>query len=141
MRTKNHFGALIDLWPRLRVPVYATAFTAGLLTAKLASERGSQLIPITIVVPGKPFTVGPFGVEYINVAHSIPEPNAVCPSHALGTVVHSGDWKLDTLRSSARRPTPRAAGDRRGGRARLGLGSTNAMREGRSPSETEVGRE
>src|SRR5579872_6712255 len=45
---EDHFGALIDLWPRLRVPVYATAFTAGLLTAKLASEPGSELIPVNI---------------------------------------------------------------------------------------------
>ena len=65
---EDHFGALIDLWPRLRVPVFATAFTAGLLTAKLASEPGSELIPVNVVAAGSRFTVGPFQVEYVNVA-------------------------------------------------------------------------
>src|SRR5436190_7958384 len=92
---EDHFGALIDLWPRLRVPVYATAFTAGLLTAKLASEPGSELIPVNVIAPGQPFTLGPFGIEFVNVAHSIPEPNAVIIETPLGTVLHSGDWKLD----------------------------------------------
>src|ERR671914_3096085 len=45
---EDHFGALIDLWPRLRVPVYATAFTAALISAKLASEPGAAAIPVTI---------------------------------------------------------------------------------------------
>lgn len=92
---EDHYGALLELWPRLRVPVYATAFTAGLLNAKRAAEIGTEVVPVTVVAPGGRFTVGPFDVEYINVAHSIPEANALAIRTPLGTVLHSGDWKLD----------------------------------------------
>src|SRR5690606_5247595 len=138
----DHFGALIELWPRIRVPVYATAFTANLVRAKLASEPGAEPIPITVVAPGQRFNVGPFDVEYINVTHSVPESNALAIRTPLGTVLHSGDWKLD--------PTPvlglptdvarlQAIGDE--GVLALICDSTNAMRDGRSPSETDVARE
>ena len=139
---EDHFGALIDLWPRLRVPVFATAFTAGLLTAKLASEPGSELIPVNVVAAGSRFTVGPFQVEYVNVAHSIPEPNAVVIETPLGTVVHSGDWKLDddpVIGHPTDAVRLKALGD--AGVLALICDSTNAMRAGRSPSETEVARE
>ncbi len=139
---EDHFGALIDLWPRLRVPVYATAFTAHLLYAKLASEPGSSPIPITLVKAGDRIEVGPFEVEYINVAHSIPESHSLAIRTPLGTVVHSGDWKLD--------PTPvvglptdearlRAIGEE--GVLAFICDSTNALGEGRSPSEVEVARQ
>jgi ribonuclease J len=139
---EDHFGALIDLWPRLRVPVHATAFVANLLAAKLASEPGAQPVPITPVTPGKRFTVGPFDIEYINVTHSVPESYALAIRTPLGLVLHSGDWKLD--------PTPvlgeptdvarlKAIGEE--GVLALVCDSTNAYREGRSPSEAEVARE
>jgi ribonuclease J len=139
---EDHFGALIDLWPRLRVPVYATAFTAGLLTAKLASEPGSELIPVNVIAAGQRFKLGPFQIEYVNVAHSIPEPNAVIIETPLGTVLHSGDWKLDDGPVIGH-PTDAARLAALGSAGVLALvcDSTNAMREGRSPSETEVARE
>jgi ribonuclease J len=135
---EDHFGALLDLWPRLRVPVYATAFTAGLFEAKRASDPGGD-IPITLVKPGEPFDVGPFNVEYIHVAHSIPEPNAIAIRTPLGLVVHTGDWKLDdtpVLGAPTDGPRLKALGDE--GVLALVGDSTNATREGRSPSETEV---
>ena len=119
---EDHFGALIDLWPRLRVPVYATAFTANLLMAKLASEPGAEVVPITLVTPGKRFTVGPFDVEYINVTHSVPESHALAIRTPLGIVLHSGDWKLDPTpvlgAADRRRASP---GDRPGRGAGAGL--------------------
>ena len=139
---EDHFGALIDLWPRLRVPVFATAFTAGLLKAKLASEPGAETIPITVVAAGQRFTVGPFHVEYINVAHSIPEANALALHTPLGTVLHTGDWKLDddpAVGEPTNAARLRALGD--AGVLALVGDSTNAMRDGRSPGETEVTRE
>ena len=139
---EDHFGALVDLWPRLRVPVYATAFTAGLLSAKLASERGAEKVPITLVKPGQRLAIGPFDVEYINVAHSIPESHALAIRTPLGTVLHTGDWKLDD-HPTVGLPTDEARLKAIGAEGVLALigDSTNAMREGRSPSETEVGRE
>jgi ribonuclease J len=137
---EDHFGALLDLWPRLRVPVYASAFTAGLLQAKRASQPGAPEIPITIVSPGERVTIGDFDVEFIAVAHSILEPMALAIRTPLGTVVHTGDWKIDpepvigAVTDGARLA---AIGDE--GVLALVCDSTNAMREGRSPSETEVG--
>jgi ribonuclease J len=139
---EDHFGALIDLWPRLRVPVYATAFTANLLMAKLASEPGAEVVPVTPVVPGQRFMVGPFDIEYINVTHSIPESHALAIRTPLGLVVHSGDWKLDdTPVLGLPTDAGRLAEIGREGVLALVCDSTNAMREGRSPSEAEVARE
>ncbi len=137
---EDHYGAVIDLWPRLRVPIYATAFTANLITAKLASEPGKGPIPVTVVEPGKPFTLGPFNVEFINVAHSIPESNALAIRTPAGIVLHTGDWKIDEtpvigLPTDAKRL--REIGDE--GVLAMICDSTNALREGKSPSETEVG--
>jgi len=136
---EDHLGALIDLWPQLRVPVYATPFTAALFTAKRLGEPGAPDIPIQVVEQGSRFALGPFDIEIVPVAHSIPESNALIIRTALGTVLHTGDWKLD--------PTPviglptdearlRAVGDE--GVLALVGDSTNAVREGRSPSEVDV---
>lgn len=136
---EDHFGALIDLWPRLKVPVYATAFTANLLAAKLASEPEAVPVPITLVKPGQRLAIGPFDVEYINVAHSIPESHALAIRTPLGTILHTGDWKLDD-RPTVGLPTDVARLKAIGAEGVLALvcDSTNAMREGRSPSETDI---
>ncbi|OYR18871.1 ribonuclease J [Brucella thiophenivorans] len=137
---EDHYGALLDLWPRLKVPVYATPFTAGLLEAKRQSEFGAPEIPVTIFKAGETFEVGPFKIETIAVTHSIPEPVSLAITTPLGTVVHTGDWKMDPdpsmgpLIDEARF---RAIGDR--GVLALICDSTNAMREGESPSERQVG--
>ncbi len=136
---EDHYGALIDLWPALQVPVYATAFTAALLEAKRMSEPGAPQIPVKIIPLGGRFKVGSFDLEYASMAHSIPESNSLIIRTPLGTVLHTGDWKID--------PTPvvgvptdeaklRAVGEA-GVLAMIG-DSTNAVREGRSPSETDV---
>src|SRR5512146_1317485 len=65
---EDHFGALIDLWPRLKLPIFATPFTAALLEAKRASEPGAPEIPVTIVQRGSRFKVGPFDVELLSMA-------------------------------------------------------------------------
>jgi ribonuclease J len=139
---EDHFGALLDLWPRLRVPVYATAFTAGLLSAKQAEEPGSVSIPTNIVKPGDRLPLGPFEVEYINVAHSIPESHALAIRTPLGLVVHSGDWKIDDTPVVCP-PTDANIFRELGEEGVLALicDSTNAMRDGRSSSETAVAAE
>src|SRR4029079_4521948 len=72
---EDHFGALIELWPKLKVPLYATPFTAALLEAKSAGEPGSPKIPVTIIALNSRFDVGPFNVDLVTMAHSIPESN------------------------------------------------------------------
>ncbi|HEV2624295.1 MAG TPA: ribonuclease J [Xanthobacteraceae bacterium] len=136
---EDHMGALIDLWPRLKVPIYATPFTAALFEARRASEPGAPEIPVQVVGADRHLAIGPFTIDFINVAHSIPESNALAIRSPAGTVLHTGDWKID--------PTPllggptdvaklTALGDE-GVLALIG-DSTNAVREGRSPSESEV---
>jgi ribonuclease J len=136
---EDHFGALLDLWPRLKVPVYATPFSAALLEAKCADETGAPKIPVNVVALGIRFNVGPFDIELVTMAHSIPESNALVIRTSAGTVLHTGDWKID--------PTP-LLGDPTDEKKLRALGkegclavvgdSTNAVREGRSPSEADV---
>ena len=136
---EDHFGAIIDLWPKLKCPIYATKFSAALFQAKLEAERNPPKIPVTVVPSGGRIDLGPFNVEFIPVAHSIPESHALAIHTDVGTVLHTGDWKLD--------PTPilgpptdekrlRELGEA-GVLALIG-DSTNAVRDGRSPSEAEV---
>jgi ribonuclease J len=136
---EDHIGALIDLWPRLNVPLYATPFTAALFEAKRLSEPGAPQIPVNVVPLRGRLTLGPFAIEFISVAHSIPESNALAIRTPAGTVLHTGDWKID--------PTPLVGAVTDAGRlSALGdegvlalIGdSTNAVREGRSPSEADV---
>lgn len=137
---EDHYGALLDLWPRLKAPVWMTPFSAGLLEAKRQAEGGGPKVPVNIYRAGETFTVGPFVIEAVAVTHSIPEPMSLAITTPLGTVVHTGDWKID--------PAPeigpltdeerfRAIGDR--GVLALVCDSTNAMRDGDSPSEQAVG--
>jgi len=138
---EDHLGAVIELWPEIRVPIYATPFTAALLRSKVA-EFGKRLeLPIREVALNSRFDVGPFAIELIEMAHSIPESSALVLRTPFGPVLHTGDWKLD--------PTPVLGAPVDASRlARLGeegviaaiCDSTNAMREGRSPSERDVAR-
>jgi ribonuclease J len=138
---EDHFGALLDLWPRLKVPVYATPFTAALIDAKRQGEAGAPEIPVNVVPLGGRFTLGPFDVEMVSVAHSIPESNALIIRTPLGAVLHTGDWKIDpqpVIGVPTDEAKLRALGEE-GALAIVG-DSTNAVRDGRSPSETEVAR-
>jgi ribonuclease J len=136
---EDHFGALLELWPLLQMPVYATPFTAALLQAKRESEPGAPEIPVNIVPLGGRFMLGPFDIELVSMAHSIPESNGLIIRTPLGNVLHTGDWKID--------PTPvigpptdeaklRALGEE-GCLALIG-DSTNSVRMGRSASEADV---
>ncbi|MFO1183822.1 MAG: ribonuclease J [Bauldia sp.] len=139
---EDHFGALLDLWPRLKIPVYATPFAAALIEAKCREEPRAPKIPVTVVQVGSTFAVGPFSVEMIAVAHSIPEPTALAIRTELGLVVHSGDWRID-FHPTLGPPTDVRRMQQLGAEGVLALicDSTNAMREGRSPGEAEVAEE
>ena len=92
---EDHIGAVAHLWPRLRCPVYATPFTAILVRAKLMDKGIENEVPLHIVELGSRFTLGPFDIEYVTLTHSIPEPNAIAIRTSLGTIMHTGDWKID----------------------------------------------
>ncbi len=136
---EDHIGALAELWPDLGAPVYMTRFAAGLAEARRLGEPGAPKIPLKIVAQGEKVAIGPFVVEFIAVAHSIPESSALAIRTPAGLVVHTADWKID--------PTPiigpptdearlKALGDE--GVLALISDSTNVLREGESPSERDV---
>jgi ribonuclease J len=136
---EDHFGALATLWPRLGVPVYMTEFAASLLEVRRLNEPGAPKIPVKVVKQGDRVKIGGFDVEFISVAHSVPESCALAIRTAAGTVIHTGDWKID--------PTPvvglptnekrlREIGDE--GVLAMIADSTNIFRDGISPSEAEV---
>ncbi len=136
---EDHYGALNDLWPGLNVPVYASRFTAGMLEAKRDYEGSRAEIPITPFKQGDRINVGPFEIEAIGVNHSIPEPMSLVIRTPLGNVVHTGDWKIDhnpSLGPLTDEDRFRAVGDE--GVLALLCDSTNALRDGVSPSEEEV---
>lgn len=138
---EDHFGAVLDLWPRLKVPVYCTAFTAGLLESKRHADFNSYEIPLNIFKPGDRFQAGPFEIEAVGVTHSIPDPVSVVISTPLGTVVHTGDWKIDKAPSlGALTDEKRFRKLGKAGVLALVCDSTNAMIDAVPLSETEVSR-
>lgn len=136
---EDHIGAVMDLWPRLKAPVYATRFAADLLEVRRFQEPGAKPIPVNVVEPGKRFDCGPFNLEMIRVAHSIPESTALALRTPAGTILHTGDWKIDktpVVGWTTDEERLRAIGDE--GVLALVCDSTNVMRDGISPSEADV---
>ena len=136
---EDHIGAVTELWPRLGCPVYATRFAAGLLEIKRGAEPGAVKTPVTVVAVGQRLDLAPFDLEFVAMAHSIPESTGLIIRTPLGTVVHSGDWKIDATPvlgdpTDSRRLT--AVGDE--GVLALISDSTNILRERESPSEADV---
>jgi ribonuclease J len=136
---EDHIGALVEMWPRLQAPVYATKFAIGLLETRRLSEANAPKVDLNEIVPGQRLKLGPFEIEYVPVAHSIPESNALAIRTPHGLVVHTGDWKLDStpyLGSLTSEEAFRALGQE--GVLALICDSTNVVREGTSPSEADV---
>ncbi|MEM7330231.1 MAG: ribonuclease J [Pseudomonadota bacterium] len=134
---EDHIGAIGLILPRLqtRAPIYATPFTAHLAQAKLI-ERGLKKVSIQVLPLGAEVEAGPFKVRYITLTHSIPEPNALALETPLGTILHTGDWKIDPapqLGDSTDIETLTALGDQ--GVLAMVCDSTNVFVEGESGSE------
>ncbi len=139
---EDHFGAVLDLWPRLRAPVFATPFSAALLRAKMIDERGAPDVPIKEVPLGGTIDLGPFEIEFVSLTHSIPEPNGLIINTSEGSVFHTGDWKIDDdpLIGTGFDKTALERLGKRGCRAVI-CDSTNVFRDGVSPTEGEVAAE
>ncbi len=137
---EDHIGAVPYLWPELDCPIYTTPFTAALVQRKF-DEVGLFDVPLNIVPLGGSIELGPFGLELISLTHSIPEPNAVAIETPLGTILHSGDWKIDDdplIGELTDEKALKTLGDE--GVLAIVCDSTNAMTEGISGSEGEVRR-
>ncbi|MEO7027187.1 MAG: ribonuclease J, partial [Caulobacteraceae bacterium] len=138
---EDHIGAVAWLWPRLKGPIFATPFTAFLLREKLRERGLLEAAPITEVPLDGRITLGPFDMSLITLTHSIPEPNGLAIRTPLGTILHTGDWKID--------PDP-LTGDVTDAAAIRALGeegvlamvcdSTNVFVDGEAGSEADVRR-
>ncbi len=92
---EDHIGAIAHLWPVLKCPLYATPFTARLIEGKLADAGLLERVRVKVVPLHGHLSIGPYEIDFISITHSIPEPNALSIKTPLGTVVHTGDWKID----------------------------------------------
>jgi ribonuclease J len=138
---EDHLGAVAWLWPQLRCPVYATPFAASVLRRKLGEVQLQDTVPIHVIPPGGSFELQPFRLQFIRVSHSIPEAQALVIRTPAGTVLHTGDFKLDP-EPLVGPPTDEAAFAALGEEGVIAMvcDSTNAMVDGHSGSEGNVRR-
>jgi ribonuclease J len=138
---EDHIGAVAWLWPRLRARLYATPFTAFLLREKLKEAGLLDAAPITVIPLNGSITLGPFEVTLLTLTHSIPEPNGLAIRTPLGTVLHTGDWKIDPD-PLVGAPTDEDAIRRLGDEGVLAMvcDSTNVFIDGEAGSEAVVRR-
>jgi ribonuclease J len=136
---EDHIGAIAPLWPSLRCPVYATPFTARLITGKLDEAGLSSKLHVKEVPVGGSITLGPFQLDFISITHSILEPNLLAIRTPLGVVAHTGDWKIDP-NPMLGEATDTEALEKLGNEGVLALvcDSTNALVPGSSGSEATV---
>ncbi len=92
---EDHIGAVPYFAQELGVPLYATPFTARLVRSKLDEAGITKEIDLRVVEDLEPFTLGPFEIEYLPLAHSIAEGHALLIDTSFGRIFHTGDWKLD----------------------------------------------
>ena len=136
---EDHIGAVPWLWPRLKAPVYATPFTAFLVREKLRDAGLLEECPITEVPLDGTIRLGPFELTLITITHSIPEPNGLAIRTPLGTILHTGDWKIDPDPLIGRKTDIQAI-RRLGEEGVLAMvcDSTNVFVDGSAGSEAEV---
>jgi ribonuclease J len=136
---EDHIGAIAHLWPRLRAPVYATPFTAYLVREKLREKGLDAKVPMTVVPLEGRIELGPFDIKLITLTHSIPEPNGLAIRTPLGTVWHTGDWKIDPdpqIGAATDEQSLREMGE--DGVLAMVCDSTNVFVEGEAGSEADV---
>ncbi len=93
---EDHVGAVPFLLREIKVPIYCTPLTAGLLQIKLEESGQLKEADIRVLHAGQTFKAGCFGVELIAVNHSIADAVSLCITTPLGKVIHTGDFKIDT---------------------------------------------
>jgi ribonuclease J len=137
---EDHIGALPYLLPQLNVPVYSTMLSRGLISVKLKERKALSAAKLKVIPPGGGVTLGKFKVEIFPVCHSIPDAVGLIINTPMGTVVHSGDFKLDYTPVSGK-PTDLSRLAQLGAQGVLLLlsDSTYAELKGYTPSERVVG--
>lgn len=136
---EDHLGAISHVWAELQCPVWATGFAASVLRRKLAEKGMEDEVPLHIYRPGDLIELGPFRIQSMNITHSTPESQALAIETPRGTILHTGDWKLDPrpmLGPQTEVEALRRWGDK--GVLALVCDSTNVFSRGTSGSEGEV---
>lgn len=137
---EDHIGAIPYLLQELSMPIYATCLTAAIIQNKLSEFRLAEKPTIHVVKAGDTVKLGVFSVEFIHVNHSIPDACALAIATPVGTVFHTGDYKLDTSPVDGKIMDIARIGALGNQGIALLLGeSTNAERPGYTPSESTVG--
>ena len=136
---EDHIGAITHVWPKFKCKIYATPFTAALVTEKFKEKKIDITSYLQIVQLGSTINLKPFKIEFITMTHSIVEPNGLRIETPAGSILHTGDWKCD--------PNP-LVGDNMNSKRLIEIGkegvltmicdSTNVLSVGRSGSEKDV---
>ncbi|MBP3687586.1 MAG: ribonuclease J [Alphaproteobacteria bacterium] len=92
---EDHLGAIAQIWPSLQCPVYATDFSLGLIKERLSEYKMQNLVPLNSVNKDRKVTLEGFEVEFIPIAHSIPETSALFIKTPYGNIMHATDWRFD----------------------------------------------
>ena len=137
---EDHIGALPYLLSELNVPIYSTKLTQGLISGKLKQRRVRTGAKLKMIVPGNEITLGKFRIEPFHVCHSVPDAIGLIIRTPVGTVIHSGDFKLDYTPVDGK-PTELSRLAQLGAQGVLLLlsDSTYAELPGYTPSEKVVG--
>ncbi|MEO5329426.1 MAG: ribonuclease J [Magnetococcus sp. THC-1_WYH] len=136
---EDHLGAMPYIWPNVEGPIYGSAMTLGILKNKFREHGLLEKATMIEVGNRQPFQVGPFNVCFIQVSHSIVDSAALAIKIPLGTIIHTGDFKIDHTPVD-NRPTDLYSLARYGENGVLALlsDSTNINRQGSTTSESVV---
>ena len=136
---EDHIGAVAHIWPSLRCKLYATPFTAVLITEKF-KEKKIDILPFLKIVPlNSKIKLGDFEIDFITLTHSILEPNGLSIKTPLGTILHTGDWKIDPnplIGNKIDEEKLKKIGE--SGVSAMICDSTNIFNPGRAGSESDV---
>ena len=136
---EDHIGAVAHIWPDLKCKMYATPFTAALIQEKF-KEKKIDISPYLKIVPlNSKITLGPFEIDFVTLTHSILEPNGLSISTPLGTILHTGDWKIDPnplIGGTIDEKKLKEIGEK--GVTSMICDSTNIFNPGRAGSESDV---
>ena len=137
---EDHIGAIPYVLKQINIPIYATRLTAGLVEIKLAEHGLLEKTQINTMEAGQSFKAGCFKVELIHINHSIPDAVSLAIKTPVGTLIHTGDFKIDTTPISGGMADLARLGEL-GNKGVLALlpDSTNVEKPGYSPSEKVVG--
>jgi ribonuclease J len=137
---EDHVGALPYILPKVSAPIYGSRLTLGFIKNRLKEHKLVEQVDLREIKAGDVVELGPFKVEFIHVAHSIPDTTALAIETPVGMVIHSGDFKMDQTPVDGR-PTDMARLSHFGNRGVMLLmsDSTNAERDGFTPSERTIG--